>query len=342
MLSVKEKMSTAKAGIFGISGPALSDEEKLFFSTLNPLGFILFARNCISPQQVSMLVASLKALLMRDDVLILIDQEGGRVSRLKPPHWPQRPPAGAFARIASSSPEAGKNAVYANARLIARDLTTLGINVDCAPLADLPVKGAHDVIGDRAYGTEPPQVIALADAMARGLLDGGVLPVLKHLPGHGRARADSHEELPVVSETLDVLRATDFVPFRALAHLPLGMTAHILYTAIDARLPATLSPTVMKLVREDIGFDGLLMSDDLSMKALKGSFAERTQGSLAAGCDLVLHCNGKMEEMQDVAAALPVLSDKAQQRFARAMAQLNPPASFDYAQAEAILAKIAV
>jgi beta-N-acetylhexosaminidase len=333
-------MSLPKAGIFGLSGLVLSDEEKRFFAEVNPLGFILFTRNCDNPAQVKRLVFALKTLLARDDLLILIDQEGGRVARLKPPHWRNVPAAGVFADIAHRSLAEGQRAVYMNARLIARELYELGINVDCAPLADVPVPGAHDIISDRAYGDEPHQVCLLAEAMARGLTDGGALPVLKHIPGHGRARADSHEELPVVNLPADVLETSDFIPFKALAHLPLGMTAHILYTAIDPKFPATLSPSAIRLIREDIGFEGLLMSDDISMKALKGDLDALTQKSLAAGCDLVLHCNGKMEEMRAVASALVTLNDKAQERFAYALTQLKPPKDFNYAEAEQYLAKV--
>jgi beta-N-acetylhexosaminidase len=324
------------SGIFGLAGTQISKEEKSFFSRVNPLGFILFARNCETPDQVKQLTKALRELLQREDVLILIDQEGGRVVRLKPPHWRKAPPAGAFAAIADSSIAAAKAAVYANARLIARELHDAGINVDCAPLADVPVPGAHDIIGDRAYGDDPHQVSILAARMASGLLDGGVLPVLKHIPGHGRAKADSHEALPVVSEPIDVLQKSDFIPFKALSHLPLGMTAHILYTAMDAKLPATLSKTVIDFIRNDIGFDGLLMSDDISMKALSGSLEKLTQKSLAAGCDIVLHCNGKREEMEAVAKALLPLADKAERRFERALAKLNKPADYDFALAEKI------
>lgn len=335
-------MALPSAAFFGIKGHTLTDEEKQFFARVKPLGFILFARNCDSPAQVTALTRSLREVLQREDVPILIDQEGGRVSRLKPPHWRKPPAAQVFAeQVARVSMEAAKLSVYANARLIARELHTLGITVDCAPLADVPVKDAHDIIGDRAFGETPEQVAVLAGAMAAGLLDGGVLPVLKHIPGHGRARSDSHEELPVVNATLAELRATDFVPFKLLCDIPLGMTAHILYTAIDAELPATLSPKVIGLMRNELGFDGLLMSDDLSMKALKGDFAERTRKTLEAGCDVVLHCNGEMEEMQAIAEALTPLSDLAQQRFADAWAQLLPPQEYDYAAAEKSLEAIA-
>lgn len=325
---------TPTAAIFGLEGTALNDAEKRLFSEIDPLGFILFARNCVSPIQLKNLTDSLRTLLGREDVLILIDQEGGRVARLKPPQWQKIPPAGFFAGIADLSISKGRSTVYANGRLIARDLHAAGINVDCAPLADVPVKGSHDIIGDRAYGDDPHQVSILAGAMASGLLDGGVLPVLKHIPGHGRAKSDSHEMLPVVEEGLETLRKTDFVPFKALAHLPLGMTAHILYTVIDAEKPATLSRKVIDLIRGEIGFDGLLMSDDLSMKALSGDFGTLTRESLAAGCDIVLHCNGKMEEMQPIAKAVIPLDTKALLRFERALAQLKTPEPYDYTAAE--------
>ncbi len=322
------------SAIFGLESHTLTEEEKRFFSEVNPLGFILFTRNCESPDQVKSLVKSLRELLQREDVLILIDQEGGRVARLKPPHWRKFPPAGFFAEIADISIGKGKQTVYANARLIARELYGLGINVDCAPLADVPVRNAHDIIGDRAFGDDPHQVSILASAMAAGLLEGGVLPVLKHIPGHGRARADSHESLPIVEESLAELQRSDFIPFKALAHLPLGMTAHILYTAIDSERPATLSPKAIDLIRREIGFDGLLMSDDLSMKALSGNLDNVTRMSLAAGCDIVLHCNGKMDEMRKIAGALTFLEGKTERRFEHALAQLKKPGKFDYMEAE--------
>ena len=313
------------AAIFGVSGTLLTSEEAAFFTKTNPYGFILFARNCESPQQVAKLVRDLKAISGRERVPVLIDQEGGRVARLKPPHWPAFPTASSLAAIASRDIEQAKKAVYLNARLIASELTALGITVNCAPLADLPVEGAHDVIGDRAFGHDAPQVIALARAMAQGLSDGGVVPILKHIPGHGRPRADSHEELPVVHESLDVLRATDFVPFKALADLPMAMTAHVLFTAIDDKHMATVSPKAIGIIRGELGFDGLLMSDDLSMKAMQGDYAQRTRDALAAGCDVVLHCNGKMEEMSEVAKALPVLSGKGLERATKAMDSVGAP-----------------
>lgn len=334
-------MGVPKAGIFDVAGHTLTDAEKQFFSALNPLGFILFARNCESPQQVSKLVTDLKTILGREDVLILIDQEGGRVARLKPPHWRKSPPAAVFDEIAGHSINEGKRTVYANGRLIARDLHALGINVNCVPLADVPVEGAHNVIGDRAFGNDPHQVSILAEAMSRGMMDGGVLPVLKHIPGHGRAGADSHLSLPIVEATLAQLRASDFIPFEALNYLPLGMTAHILYTAIDERLPATLSPIVIKLIREEIGFAGLIMSDDLSMKALKGSLVDLTKQTLAAGCDVALYCNIPLEEVKEAVLTLPVLSEKSQERFMRALTFLKPPTEYNFKEAEGYIARVA-
>jgi len=323
-----------RAGIFGISGLTLTEDEKRIFSKINPVGFILFARNCESPSQVKALNHSLRELTDRKETLILIDQEGGRVARLKPAHWRATPPAGYFARMADHSIADAKKAVYANARLIARELYELGINVNCAPLADVPTPDAHDIIGDRAYGDVPHQVSILAGKMAKGLLDGGVLPVLKHLPGHGRAKSDSHLELPVVDTPLEILRATDFVPFAALSFLPLAMTAHVLYTAIDPKLPATLSPKVITLVREELKCESLLMSDDISMKALNGNLADLTIQSLDAGCDVILHCNGKMEEIKTIAKVIPPMSDKASERLQHALLQLKIPNDFDYGTAE--------
>ena len=331
------KHSPVKSVIFGLSGSILSEEEKQFFSQANPVGFILFARNCQDPEQLKSLTNALRTLLGREDVLMLIDQEGGRVARLKPPHWRNTPAAGLFAEIADESISVAKKSVYANARLIANELNTSGINVNCAPLADVPIAGAHDIIGDRAYGDDAHQVSILGAEMAKGLLDGGVLPVLKHIPGHGRASADSHEALPVVTESLDILNRSDFIPFKSLAFLPLGMTAHILYTALDSEFPATLSRKVIDYIRRDIGFNGLLMSDDISMKALRGDLGELTERTLNSGCDIVLHCNGIMAEMQKIAEACPALNPKAEGRFQTALKQLHAPYGFDYEEAEQMI-----
>lgn len=305
-----------KPFITGLHGLTLTDDEKRFIATHQPYGFILFQRNCESPAQVRSLCEALReASALGDDLPILIDQEGGRVARLKPPAWRKAPPAGIFADIANYDLPLARRLTYLNARMIAAELTELGITVDCAPVADIPVVGSHDIIGDRAYGVEPGVVATLAREMAEGLLDGGVLPVVKHVPGHGRALADSHEDLPVVDTPLEELERTDFIPFWDLADLPYAMTAHIRYTALDATLPATLSPAVIRYIRDAIGFHGVLMSDDLSMKALSGAMGDRARGCIAAGCDVVLHCNGEMAEMQAVAEALALVDGVAELRL---------------------------
>jgi beta-N-acetylhexosaminidase len=321
------------AAILGCAGPTLGADERAFFRDVDPLGFILFQRNCESPDQVRTLVGALRDSVGRADAPVLIDQEGGRVARLKPPHWPAYPPP---AVIAALGGPAAEEAARLGARLIAADLLELGITVDCLPLLDVPAPGADPIIGDRAYGTEPERVARLGRAVCDGLLAGGVLPVIKHIPGHGRGNVDSHLALPIVDATLADLRQVDFAPFRALAGMPWAMTAHIIYTALDAARPATLSPAVIgETIRGEIGFDGVLVSDDLSMKALGGSYAERTRGALDAGCDLVLHCNGKMEEMREIASALRPVSEAGRARVARAAAQAARPAAFDRQAARA-------
>jgi beta-N-acetylhexosaminidase len=303
------------AVIFGCAGPALAAAERDFFRDTDPLGFILFQRNCETPAQVRRLVTELREAVGRADAPVLIDQEGGRVARLKPPHWPAYPTA---ATIAALGGDRAREAVWTAARLIADDLAALGITIDCLPVLDIPVNGADKVIGDRAYGLSPDVVTRLGRAAAEGLLAGGVLPVIKHMPGHGRALVDSHHGLPRVEASRTVLEANDFAPFRALAHLPLGMTAHLVYEAIDPDRPATLSPPVIgEVIRASIGFDGLLLTDDLSMRALGGSFAARAQGALDAGCDVVLHCNGEPGEMTEIARVAPPLTAKANERLAR-------------------------
>ena len=259
----------------------------------------------------------------RPEAPVLIDQEGGRVARLKPPHWRTLPPAGRIGALAQRDRELAREAAFTVARLIAADLEPLGIDVDCAPVLDVPAEGSHGIIGDRAFGDEPYVVADLAKAFCRGLIEGGVLPVLKHIPGHGRARVDSHADLPEVAVHRQTLETIDCVPFRALNRMPIAMTAHVVYTAYDRKAPATTSAKVIaEVIRGAIGFDGLLITDDLSMKALKGSFADRTRGALEAGCDAVLHCNGWMAEMEEIAGACGPMSDAAMARFARARAQL--------------------
>ncbi len=328
------------AAIYGCAGPQLTDSERAFFADADPWGFILFARNIENPAQVSALTAEMRNLTGRD-VPILIDQEGGRVARLRPPHWRKYPAGRRYGEIYASSTDDGLEAARLGARLIAAELRAVGVNVDCLPVLDLPVEGAHDVIGDRAYGTTPEVVIALARAAAEGLLEGGVLPVIKHIPGHGRAGVDSHLSLPRVGTDVKTLDRTDFAPFKAFADMPLAMTAHVVYEAIDAAAPATTSRAVIAdIIRGIIGFDGLLMSDDLSMQALSGTLAERTRASLKAGCDLVLHCNGKMDEMEAVAGEVPMLAGDALRRSTAALDRTGLPQDFDEAAAIARFASL--
>lgn len=313
----------------------MGDDERDFFRAVNPLGFILFQRNCQTPDQVQALVAALRAAVGRADAPVLIDQEGGRVARLKPPHWPAYPAAAALAALGG---ERAREAVRLGARLIADDLAGLGITVDCLPVLDIPVAGADAVIGDRAYGDNAAAVTALGRAACEGLLAGGVLPVLKHIPGHGRATVDTHHALARVTAPQAALAASDFAPFRALADMPLAMTAHIVYTAYDAERPATLSRRVIEsAIRSSIGFDGLLLTDDLSMRALGGGFAARAAGALEAGCDVVLHCNGDRAEMTEVAGAVGALSAAARARADRAEARRGAAQPLDRPALEARL-----
>jgi beta-N-acetylhexosaminidase len=325
--------------IYGCSGACLSVAEDSFFREVRPWGFILFARNISDPAQVKDLVANLRDAVGDGQAPVLIDQEGGRVARLKPPHWHERPAAARFGDLYANNPEAAREAVYLNARLIAHDLSSLGINVNCLPVLDVPVSGAHDVIGDRAFARDPAIVIGLGKAQIEGLMEGGVLPVMKHIPGHGRAGADSHLALPRVSARAEELSATDFVTFRSLDTCPIAMTAHVVYESIDPQRPATTSPKVIRdVIRGEIGFDGLLMSDDLSMKALDGPLAVRAKHTLFAGCDLALHCNGDMDEMREVASEVTELKGAPLKRSRQALAHLSSPGQFNPAAAEARLA----
>jgi len=327
--------------IYGCAGTSLSATEKAFFREARPWGFILFARNISDSEQVRALVAELREALGDEKTPILIDQEGGRVTRLKPPHWRERPPAARFGELYARDQESGWDACYLNARLIAHDLANLGISVDCLPVLDVPIPGAHDVIGDRAFARDPASIIALGKAQIEGLLDGGVLPVMKHIPGHGRAGSDSHLALPRVSASAEELSASDFVTFRSLSECPIAMTAHVVYESIDPQRPATTSPKVIRdVIRGEIGFNGLLMSDDLSMKALDGPLAVRARLALFAGCDLALHCNGDMDEMKHVAAGVTELTGPALKRSEHALAHLAAPAPFDREAAEARLATL--
>jgi beta-N-acetylhexosaminidase len=316
--------SSSKALILGSSGLALTPDEQAFFRDEQPWGFIIFARNIAEPSQLRDLVAAMRDCVGRFDAPVFIDQEGGRVQRLRPPLAADYPPASALGSLYGRDREAGLRAAWLLSRLHAFDLARYGVNADCLPVLDVPVEGAHDVIGNRAYGFHPDIVAAMGRAAMDGLQAGGVLPVIKHIPGHGRAFADSHHALPVVDATLAELREHDFPPFKALSDAPMAMTAHVVYNAIDAvNLATTSAKAISEIIRSEIGFDGLLMSDDVSMKALSGDFSTRTRAILAAGCDVVLHCNGVMDEMRDVAEATDVLSGAALDRARRALSGLE-------------------
>jgi beta-N-acetylhexosaminidase len=309
-----------QAAIYGLEGLALTDDERAFFRDSEPAGFILFRRNCDNQEQMLRLTDSLRDISGRDDVPILIDQEGGRVARMRPPQWPAFPPAERFADLYRLAPSSAIEAVRANARALGLMLRSVGVNVNALPLLDVRQEGASDIIGDRALGSEPMQVAALGRAVLDGMASAGVVGIVKHMPGHGRALVDSHKELPVVTASAQELE-TDLEPFERLASAPMGMTAHVVYTTWDAERPASLSPTVIRdVIRERIGFDGWLMSDDLGMEALKGNFASRAAGVVDAGCDVALHCSGIMDEMVAVASAVPPMSGKGEERLARAMA----------------------
>ncbi len=325
---------TARACILGCAGPVLTSEEAAFFRRVRPWGFILFRRNIETPDQTRALVAALRESVGREDAPVLVDQEGGRVQRLGPPHWRRYPAGRAYGELPA---EDRREITRLGARLIAHDLAALGIDVDCLPVLDVPDPQMHDVIGDRAYDPTPEGVAVLGRAACEGLMAGGVLPVVKHIPGHGRARADSHLELPVVEASRAELEARDFIPFQALSDMPMAMSAHVVYADLDPSLPATLSRRVLDLaVRGIIGFDGLLMTDDLSMKALGGDFDDRAAAALDAGCDMILHCNGDMAEMQAVVQGTWFLEGRAAERayaaLQRTPKRLEP---FDAAAANA-------
>jgi beta-N-acetylhexosaminidase len=330
-------MST-RAFITGVSGTELTAVEREFIREQSPWGFILFKRNVATPAQVAALVAELRSAAGVADAPVLIDQEGGRVQRLGPPHWPVYPPGAVFSTLYDTDSALGLTAARLSARLIAADLADLGITVDCLPLADVPVAGADAVIGNRAYGTEPAKVAAIARAVTEGLEQGGVLPVLKHIPGHGRATADTHFKLPTVDTPRDELERTDFAAFKPLSDLPMAMTAHVVFSAVDPAHPATTSATMIAdVIRGAIGFQGLLMSDDVSMNALSGTIAERTRAIFAAGCDVALHCNGNIEEMRAVAGQTPVLSGRALERANAALGARKTPQPLDREAARAEL-----
>jgi beta-N-acetylhexosaminidase len=315
---------TTRAFIAGCAGHQLTPDEAAFFREAAPWGFILFKRNIDHPAQVKALCDALREAVGRDDAPILIDQEGGRVQRMGPPHWPKYPSGRTYGLVQANDPLVQREIARLGARLMAHDLRAVGVTVDCLPVLDVPSPGAHDVIGDRAYARSAEKVAILGRAAAEGLLAGGVLPVIKHMPGHGRAGADSHLALPVVDASREELEAHDFKPFRMLTDMPLAMTAHVVYTAIDPERPATTSPVVVsEIIRGLIGYDGLVMTDDLSMQALSGSFRERTEAAFAAGCDMALHCNGRMEEMTAVAEAAPSLEGEALRRAGAALLRIS-------------------
>jgi beta-N-acetylhexosaminidase len=329
----------ARAFITGLAGLEVSANERAFLREAQPWGLIIFKRNVSAPAQVAALVGTFREVVGWQ-APVLVDQEGGRVQRLGPPHWPVYPPGARYSELYDREPAAAVAAARLAGHLIASDLHALGIDVDCLPLADVPVASGDPIIGDRAYGTEPGKVAAIAGAIAEGLLAGGVLPVLKHLPGHGRATADSHLKLPVVDTERATLEGTDFAAFRPLAGLPLGMTAHVVFSAIDPVAPATTSVTMVReVIRGFIGFRGALMSDDVSMGALSGSIAERSRAALAAGCDLVLHCNGNMVEMTSVAGSVPMLAGDAARRCDAALAARSAPEEFDVEAARKLFAE---
>jgi beta-N-acetylhexosaminidase len=330
----------ARAFITGLAGETLSAAERAFLREAQPWGLIVFKRNISTPQQVQELVQS-----FRDAVgwhaPVLVDQEGGRVQRLGPPHWAAYPPGARYGELYDKDPAVGLEVARLAGHLIANDLGAVGIDVDCLPIADVPVPGGDPVIGDRAYGTEPGKVAAIAGAIAEGLMASGVLPVLKHLPGHGRATADSHHRLPMVDTDRATLEKTDFAAFRPLSGLPLGMTAHVVFSAIDSSAPATTSVTMVReVIRGFIGFQGLLMSDDISMKALSGSISARSVAAIGAGCDVVLHCNGNLMEMNQVAGATPILEGAAKARAEKALVTRKAPEEFDVEAARATFSRM--
>jgi beta-N-acetylhexosaminidase len=322
------------AFISGCAGTSLSDDERAFFAETRPCGLILFARNCQSVSQLRTITEDFRDAVESDAALVLIDQEGGRVQRLRPPQWRQMPPARVYGDLYLHDPEGARAAAFAGGRLIAAELREAGITVNCTPVLDVPESGSPDILGDRAFSFDPGVVSNLGRAVVEGTLAGGVLPVIKHIPGHGRAMADSHLSLPRIDASAEELIEVDFRPFMALCHAPLAMTAHVLLTAFDEERPASTSPVIMgEVIRELIGLTGLVMSDDIGMQALGGPFAERAAAVINAGCDVALHCSGELAEMREVASAVPPLEGESAERFARAIAELGEPQAFDADQA---------
>jgi len=327
------------AFITGLAGLQLDEREAAVLRAARPCGVILFARNVANPEQVRRLSEDARSAV-GSDILVLVDQEGGRVRRLRPPHWRELPCAAAYGRLYAGDPRQACRTARLAAQLTAAELRAAGINANCVPVLDVPAPGSHDIIGDRAYSADPQQVSALGRAVAEGHMAGGVLPVVKHMPGHGRASKDSHLELPVVTASRAELERSDFAPFRACADMPAAMSAHVVFEAIDANQPASTSPrATADVIRGLIGFDGLLMSDDLGMKALSGTIAERAQAVLAAGSDLALVCSGDLGDTEAVAAVVPPLGGVSYARFERARAIFEQPQAFDIAEAESCLAQ---
>lgn len=326
---------TEFAAILGLSGPRLTVSEKMFFRDANPWGFILFSRNVDDPDQIWRLCGDIRNAVGRE-ALIFVDQEGGRVQRLKAPHWRAYPTGATYAGLYNEDEQVGKRATFLGHRLIADDLRTVGITADCAPVLDLPQPGSDPIISDRALGDRTDQIVDLANAAMSGLMQGGVAPVIKHIPGHGRATVDSHLSLPRIETSRALLERTDFVPFRRLADAPMAMTAHAVYTVVDPE-PVTTSPNALKsLIRDAIGFDGLLMTDDLDMKALSGNcLGDKTRAALDAGCDIALQCSGQLPDMIDVAKGCRALEGKALERARIAENSTNYSVNFDRDEAEA-------
>ena len=325
-----DNVNSPAAVVFGCAGLELTADEKSLFAECNPSGFILFARNIENPHQVRRLIDDLRQSVEYNNPLVLIDQEGGRVQRLTEPHWPKYPSMKAFGDRFAADPVEAATCLSLNYRLIAHDLEKLGFNVDCAPVLDLPVSGSHEIIGDRAFSADPEIVATLGRAVCEGLQSGGVIPVVKHVPGHGRSTADSHLELPHVDTKPDVLVKTDFAPFKALNDAPAAMTAHIVYSALDDTAPCSASELVIgDVVRGQIGFKGLLFSDDICMKALSGPLVDRVSSVLQAGCDIALHCDGNFEAMVTIAASCRPMSHKSMDRLSRAKLVASDSQDFD-------------
>lgn len=331
-----------KPVIFGLAGEAVSPEERALFRACDPAGYILFGRNIRDHAQLRALTDSLREIAGRDDLFVMIDQEGGRVARMRPPEWPAFPPAGQFAALYDTAPSSAIEAARCNARALGAMLAEMGITANAAPVLDVRQEGASDIVGDRAFGDEPMRVAALGRATLDGLREGGVVGIVKHMPGHGRALVDSHHALPTVTASAEEL-ASDMAPFRALHRAPVGMTAHIVYTVWDAERPASLSPRVIgDIIRGEIGFDGLLMSDDLDMKALNGAADDLAAGVIAAGCDLALNCWGRIDEMTAIAARLPEIGAAARERLERAMATISAGPDTDWPMERALATRDAL